>query len=66
MYESNLTLEHAEKKQSELSNKLSCVNRGKIPVEKRSLLNNAGLFLSAREKILNNFKSKIFPAKDLD
>ena len=31
------------------------MNKGKIPVEKRPLLNNVGLFLSARKKLINNF-----------
>ena len=29
-------------------------------------LNNVGLFLSARENVLNNFKSKIFQIKHQD
>ena len=33
-------------------------------VKKISFLNNVGLFLSAREKILNNFRSKLFPLKN--
>ena len=35
-----------------------------IEVEKGSFLTNVGLFLSAREKVLNDFKSRIFPMKD--
>ena len=42
------------------------MNRSKIPIEITSFLNNWGLFLSAREKILNNFKRKIFPITNLD
>ena len=34
-----------------------------MPVGKRPVLKNAGLLLSAREKILNNFKTNIFPTK---
>ena len=41
------------------------MNRGKISLQKKSFLNNLDLFLSTREKILNNFKSKIFPIKNL-
>ena len=33
-------------------------------MKKRPFLNNVGLFLSAREKVLNNFKSRIFSIKD--
>ena len=39
------------------------MNRDKIPAEKRIFLKNLGLFLSAREKIRNNFKSEIFPTE---
>ena len=31
-----------------------------------SFLNNLGLLFSAREKVLNTFKSKLFPIKNLD
>ena len=37
------------------------MGKGKIPVEKRSFLSNAELFLSAWEKDLNNQKGRIFP-----
>ena len=33
-------------------------------MEKRSFLNNIRLIFSASEKILNNFRSKIFPIKN--
>ena len=33
---------------------------------KRLFLNNLGLFVCTREKVLNNFKSRLFPIKDLD
>ena len=42
------------------------MDKGKIPFEKRLFLKNAGLFIRAREKILNNFKSKISPMKNPD
>ena len=45
-------MEDAYKEQSDLLNKLSSVSRGKIPVEKRSFLNKAGLNFSAREMFL--------------
>ena len=37
-----------------------------MSLEKRTLLKSLGLLLSAREKILNNFKSKIFPTKNIE
>ena len=35
-------------------------------LKKKSFLNNLGLLFSAREKILDNFKSILFPIKYLD
>ena len=35
-------------------------------LEKKSFLNNLGLLFSAREKVFNNFKSRLFPVKNLD
>ena len=61
-----MSLEVADEEQSKLVSKLSDIARGKIPVEKRSFLNNVVLFLSGREKILNNFRSNIFSTKKLD
>ena len=34
-------------------------------LKKSSFQNNLGLFSSAREKVLNNFKSRLFPIKKL-
>ena len=49
-----------------LINKLKEVGKDKVPVEKWYFLNNAGLFPSAREKTLNNFKSEVFPTENID
>ena len=35
-------------------------------IEKRSFLSNLGLFFSSREKVLNNFRSKLIPIRILD
>ena len=50
-----MTLKDADEEQSKLVNKF-----------KSTFLNNVGFFLSAREKILNNFESKIFLIKNLN
>ena len=47
-------------KSSYLFSELKNTGRGRRPVEKSFFLNNAGLFLSSREKVLNKLKSKIF------
>ena len=61
-----MRLEHADKELSLLFNELKDTGKGKIPVEKISFLKNVGLLISAREKILNNLKRKIFPTKNPD
>ena len=40
------------------------MNRGKIPVNKKSLLNKEGFFFSVTEKII--YKSKYFKKKNAD
>ena len=40
---------------------LKGIDKGVKPAAKRCFLNNIGLFLTAREKILNNFKSDKVP-----
>ena len=40
---------------------LKGIDKGVKPAAKRYFLNNIGLFLTAREKILNNFKSDKVP-----
>ena len=59
-----MSLEDADEEQIQVVSVLKDAGKAKLPVGKRSFLNNAGLFLRAREKILNNFKSKIFPTKN--
>ena len=58
-----MSLEDADKKQNELDKNFSGIKRGRIAVEKRSLLKKLGLFLRATESCFNNFKSKKFPLK---
>ena len=56
IYFSKYSLKDADKEQIKLLNILKSLNESVKTVEKRSFLNNIGLFLSAREKILNNFR----------
>ena len=62
-HERNLSLEDADEENISLVNELRGMNRNKAPFEKMSFLSNAKLLLSAREKILNSFESKILPKK---
>ena len=61
-----MSLEDADRENISLVNELRSMNRIKVPLEKISFLSNAKLILSAREKILNSFKSKILPKKNVD
>ena len=47
-------------------NELKGIDKGIKSVEKRSFLNNIGLFIGRKEKVLKNFKSRIFPIKNID
>ena len=38
----------------------------KKTLDKKSFLNNLGLLFSAREKVLDSFKSRLFPIKNVD
>lgn len=45
-------------------NELKRIDEGVKLVKKRYFLNNIELFLSARERVFNNFKGRIFGIKD--
>ena len=62
IYERNLSLKDADIKQNHLINELRNIQKSKIAVEEISFFKNS-LFISTREKILNNFKGKIFLTK---
>ena len=42
------------------------MGKGKIAVEKKPYLKKSELLFSEKEKILNRFKGKIFPAKNTE
>ena len=60
-----MSLKDADEEHIQIANKSNDISKGKMAAEKISFLKNAGLLLSAREKILNKFKTKIFPTKTL-
>ena len=64
--ERELTLEEPDNEQSKLVNELNGIDRRVKPAEKISSLKNVGLFLGARKNVHNDFKSRIFPIKNLD
>ena len=53
-----MSLKDADKEQNKLLYELNCRDKGRKPIHKMPFLNSVGLFLSARNKILNNLKSK--------
>ena len=58
-----LSLEKTDNKQSNFVNELKNFEKDTKTLEKRSFLNNLGLLFSAREKLLDNFQSRLFPMK---
>ena len=59
-------IKNADEEQIQIANELKGMGKGKMPVEKGPFLKNAGLFLGARKKILDNFKSKISPTNIIE
>ena len=67
IHEGYLLLEDADNGQSNFATELMNLGKGKKKTpEKKFFLNNLELFVSAREKVLNNFKSRLFSMKKLD
>ena len=48
------------------ANKLKKLHKGSESIQKKVLINNMVLFLTAREKVLNNFKNILFSQKMLN
>ena len=61
-----MSTEKADNKQSNFANELKNFEKGRKTLEKMYFLNNFGLLFSARKKILDNFKSRLFPIKNLN
>ena len=49
---------NTDDEQSNFAAKLKNLDKYKKAIERESLLNNLELFFSAKEKVLNNFKSR--------
>ena len=52
--------------QINFANDLKNFEKGTEAIEKKCLLNNLGLLFNAREKVLNNYKIRLFSIKNLD
>ena len=59
----HLSVEKADNKQSNFANELKNFDEGIKKLKEKSCFNNLGLLFSAREKVLNSFKSRLFPIK---
>ena len=60
------SLEDANKRKIQLANEFKDMGEGKIPVEKRALLENAVLLIIARKNFLIILKAKYFQQKILN
>ena len=47
-----------------LFKELRDINKGEKPIEKKTFLENTGLLIDARKKVLDSLKSNIFPIKN--
>ena len=59
-HEGYLSLKDAHKEQSNFAGKIKNLNKSKKTIEKYFFWNNLGLFFSAKENVINNFKHKLF------
>ena len=61
IHTNDFSIENADEEQSDLFRILKSLNKGKKSPEKVSFLKKLGILLEARQDVLNNFKSNIFP-----
>ena len=65
MHTGFLSVEDIDKEQSKLLKELNDLNKGDKPFENKPFLKSVGFLFDVREKVLNSFKSDIFPIKNL-
>ena len=65
MHTGFLSVEDTDKEQSKLLKELNYLNKGDKPFENKPFLKSVGFLFDVREKVLNSFKSDIFPIKHL-
>ena len=66
IHEGHFSIEKADNKQCNFANELKNFDKGIKGLENNSFLNDLGLLLSARGKVLNSFKRRLFPIKFFD
>ena len=55
-----MSLKNVDDEQSKFANKLKNIDKGIKSVGKKLFLSNIGLFFTAREKVINKFKKRLF------
>ena len=66
IHEGYLSLKNADDEQSKFAHKWKNIVKGVKSVEKNLFLSNIGLFSSARQNVLNNFRNRLVPLKNLE
>ena len=66
MQEGYKSLGDGDDEQSNFAAKLKILDKGKKTIKREIFLNSLRLLFSARGKVLNNFKIRLFPIKNLD
>ena len=66
IHEGHLSLKYSDDEQSNFAPKLKNLDKSKETIEREFFKNNLGLLFSAKEKVLNKFKSRLFPIKNFD
>ena len=66
IHEGHLPIEGADNKQINFANELKHFDNDTKTIDKRSFLNNLRQLFGPREKVLKNFKSRLFPIKNVD
>ena len=59
--EGYLSLKDVDDYQKKFANKLKSIDKGIKSTDKKLFLSKIELFFTAREKVLNNFKNRLFP-----
>ena len=66
IHKGHLPIKGADNKQIDFANELKHFDNDTKTVDKRSFLNNLRQLFGPREKVLKNFKSRLFPTKNVD
>ena len=65
VHEGYLPLKDTDNEQNNFANKLENIDKGIKSEEKKLFLRKIRLFFTVREKVLNNFKNRLFLVKNL-